>query len=676
MTVKDVKVIVDLLSKSGIQEELPNEDTLFQVWEITGCVFPDEVYKKISLFLQGKEFAKWGYEEYNTLLAIPPILHPDYMSGIKEGVYRWPDGILRQEKVNTRFTERPYDCLTDDDRERIGQVHIWGFYSPKISIDDKQLSHQVLQSEADVAIKEGKFFETYYDRQKYLAELYGVTPRGLRNWINRMNLLKRPIRSKEQIMSDGTDLTKALNRERSYAKYHIVTSAQNNTPVHPALWLNILKFKDFLQPYGGCDIHVVPIRYHNPTSVLNDAASKQSVWDDCLIEYLDLTRHRLNDGLVLMADIKTQPTASYPLQSVQSLSGENCFIIGHPKQQLHTYPVLEGRPEKYGWTTGSVTSENYTDTVAGKKGEYCHRMGFLMVEVDGLKSHVRHVECDADGNFTDLIFNVDGQGVKFINESTAITLGDLHAGEHDPSKLKSSYTLCNALKPHYIICHDVWNGSSVNHHEQNNPFSAYANLQAGKNLVGQEKQVMFNLIREIQREVANSTNSEIVVVRSNHDEWVDKWLVQRDWKSDIANSKEYLYYAMVILEGKAEKGIIPFIIQEEFKDIICLGINESFMPLGCEYGNHGHLGTNGSKGTVMSYANYSTPVTIGHYHATYVLNNMHCVGTSTKKRLHYSNGPSSGSQSDSVEHLNGQRQMIIYQDTDKSFTTYHLIPKI
>ena len=71
-----------------------------------------------------------------------------------------------------------------------------------------------------------------------------------------------------------------------------------------------------------------------------------------------------------------------------------------------------GYPNKILLSTGACTVKNYTDSKSGKKGEFHHMLGFIIVELDGEDFHIRQVNADDNGNFYDLFSRVKDGKVK------------------------------------------------------------------------------------------------------------------------------------------------------------------------------------------------------------------------------------------------------------------------
>ncbi|MCK9415232.1 hypothetical protein M0Q97_01075 [Candidatus Dojkabacteria bacterium] len=140
----------------------------------------------------------------------------------------------------------------------------------------------------------------------------------------------------------------------------------------------------------------------------------------------------------------------------------------------------------------------------------------------------------------------------------------------------------------------------INHHEANNPIAQYKKEQEGHNSLVRE-------VKEMNKWLEQMKKYNLVVVRSNHDDFVDRWILNNDWKADPKNAMEYITYTKILLEGQAPKGIIPYIINENFgNDIKTLGRDESFRIKDWELGVHGDMGQNGTKGSLEQFRHLNT----------------------------------------------------------------------
>jgi len=435
----------------------------------------------------------------------------------------------------------------------------------------------------------------------------------------------------------------------------IVSWAQSETDVHEQFLANMEAYAKHID----ADISIIAGRYKNPTTVNTNKRTKDkesdlaNTWHERVLPYLDAARHKIHPNLCILSDVKVQPTASTPLSGLNGLTGLESCIVGHPRVHLKSLPILDGYPHKLLVTTGSVTVDNYTDTKSGKKGEFHHTLGFVIAELDDDVFHLRQVTADDDGSFYDLMYHVsDG----LVDDHTdmgalAIVFGDLHLGETNDDVLKVSFDMSESLNCQKIILHDVFNGHSISHHERNMPFI----------LMNREKDGSDDLLAELHDMVEffdKYSEYYFVMVRSNHDEFLDRWLNDVDWRK-MNNKYAYLKLANSLSDDNLGKGIIPLFLDEQHvENVYCLGIDESYRIADIECGMHGHKGANGSRGGVMQFKNMNTKNITGHTHTPCREDGHSSVGTLTHLRVGYNVGPSSWVHSNIVIYPNGKHQHV------------------
>jgi hypothetical protein len=490
------------------------------------------------------------------------------------------------------------------------------------------------------------------DRMSKLMDFFGKSERTVRKWCSeRLNF-------KEKVDIEPEQYVKAKEREfDKNKKRFIITWAQNDTPVHSGLLKNIESYADYI----GADIHVIAGRYKNPTSMWSQTQQQEETWDKTLVPYLDANRHDIHKYVSILSDIKIQPTAVNPMTGLQALSGENSCIFGSPKVQLEMIPVLEGCKPKMMLTTGAITKKNYTDSKAGKTGDFHHTFGFIVVEIkDDEVFFVRQVTADdKSGNFNDLYYNVNKGIVTKIDKIEGIVLGDLHIGHHDDDVLDTTFELMYELKPKHVILHDVFDGDSISHHQMKDPFIQYGKEVQGTNDLGKE-------IDDMLEQLNRFTKFEnVVIVRSNHDDFVDRWLKNEDWKKQptFKNAPLYMDLSARLLRQYANgfedvKGVIPELINDRFPKFITLGRSASYKIKDWECGQHGDIGSNGSRGSLLQFRKLNTKIIVGHYHSPGRKDGAISVGTSTKLRVGYNKGASTWLQSHVIIHSDGRAQQI------------------
>lgn len=532
---------------------------------------------------------------------------------------------------------------------------------------------------------------TWEEKMTVLSKYIGKGSRTVRNWVKKLGLTK-----KEE--KESPELIKAKERVFDGSKKRfIITWAQNDTPVHKQFFHNLKAYAKHID----ADIHVIAGRHKNPTSVFTD--KDHDIWSPVVTGYLDANRHKVHEYVSIMSDVKIQPTAVNPMTGMQGMSGVNSCVFGHPKQQMEMIPVLENATPKMMLTTGACTISNYTDTKSGKKGEFHHVLGFAIIEIkDDEIFFVRQVSAEDNGDFMDLCYQVKFKGqekpiefndpieksdwinaycgakptklvgeskVKKVKEIEACVLGDLHWGHHDPAVIEATHDMLGKIVPKHVILHDVFDGYSISHHEMKNPFAQYGKEVRDENNLKKEVDEMMEGLGVFDERYDN-----VVVVRSNHDDFIDRWLMNGDWKKQPTpkNSPLYMEYSGILLQQYASggdvKGVIPELINREYPDMITLGRRDSYVVLGWELGQHGDVGSNGSRGSLLQFRKLNTKIIVGHYHSPGRKDGALAVGTSTHMRVGYNMGPSSWLQSHVIIHKNGKAQHINFIEGE--YTTF------
>lgn len=486
------------------------------------------------------------------------------------------------------------------------------------------------------------------ERMESLRKYLGKSERTIQSWISKLGIT-------EKALQESPQLIKA--REKKFdkkKKRFIITWAQNDTPIHEAFVSNIEAYANFLD----ADIHVIAGRYKNPTSVFADA--EYDTWSPRIEKYLDANRHEVHKHMWIMSDIKIQPTAVDPMTGLQGMSGINSCVFGSPKVHMETIPVLDGNMPKLMMTTGSCTVKNYTDSKSGKKGEFHHSLGFVIIEIkDKSTFFARQVTATDDGDFHDLYYKTSynpdsGESeVTKIDSVAAAVLGDLHYGQHDERVISKTLDMFKIIKPDNVVLHDVFDGLSINHHESKDPFIQFQREMDGTNSLRREINDMLDCL-------GSFVDYNVTIVRSNHDDFLDRWLKGTDWRkaSTLKNSIEYMEYSALLLKGEAPKGVIPYLINQKYPAFKTLGRSDSFVVNGWELGQHGDIGSNGSRGSLLQFRKLNTKIIVGHYHCPGRKDGALAVGTSTKLRVNYNLGPSGWLQSHVIIHHDGKAQHI------------------
>jgi hypothetical protein len=450
-----------------------------------------------------------------------------------------------------------------------------------------------------------------------------------------------------------------------HAARYLITAAQNATPVHAGFFQALKTAAKHL----GAELVVIPLRYKNPTSRWTDSQEGEERWSPELMPYLFNVRKKLGPNLILAADVKTQPTAASPLSGFESLTGAESCIIGHTKMQFRAVPVPSGRFPKILTTTGAVTVTNYTDSKAGKLGAFHHFLGAVLVEISGRRFHLRQLNASrSDGSFIDLETLYTAHGVKHAPPALGLVMGDTHARFTDPRVDRATFGpggIVETLDPAALIWHDLLDGYARNPHHAGDPFIAAAKMASGLGNVRAEVEHAIEFVS------ARTRGRESVIVASNHDNFLQRWVIADDWKRDPANAAFYLETAAAMLRsvkmtGHGTEYADPFAywvgrLRGKAR-VRCLGADESYKLGDVECGMHGHQGPNGARGSIKNLARLGTRVISGHGHTPGIEEGHYRTGTSTPLRLEYTHGPGSWLNTHCAVYANGRRSLITIID--------------
>jgi hypothetical protein len=467
------------------------------------------------------------------------------------------------------------------------------------------------------------------------------------------------VNTQSGIPAEG-DKNPQFRRALGGIKRFVITSAQNATPLHEPFFMALKQYC----AHNDAELVVIPIRYKNPTSRFTESQAGAEVWDPALAPYLYNQRKKLNENLILLGDIKVQPTATKPLSAFEAITAGESGILGHTKLQFKTVAAPQGRFPKILTTTGACTVKNYTDSKAGKKGEFHHTIGACAVDIDGKKFHMRQINATRDGSFIDYTTEYTPHGVYEADPALALIFGDTHRKFIDKKVEAATFGpngMVDQFNPEHLVFHDLHDGYARNPHHRLNPFNEIAKRQTDMHIV--EKEVMED-IEWLKKVVGNRKGT---IVASNHDDFFARWIMDTDWRRDPDNAEFYLETAKQMVQSvkMTESGmsvVDPFVYWvNKLKGqapITCLGRGDSFNLAGIELSLHGDKGPNGSRGSRENLRRIGVKTVVGHSHSPGIEEGCYQAGTSTPLQLEYNTGPSSWLQCHVVLYANGKRSLL------------------
>ena len=456
---------------------------------------------------------------------------------------------------------------------------------------------------------------------------------------------------------------------------YIFSSAQNNTPVHAQLMDNI---EAFAKHYDA-KIHISRFTYDKNSYRTHQVkpGTKKSTDDDDLFydartdPYVSGSRLVVAPGLHWCGELNILPTAVTPLSGLETYTGRASGIIPHAKIAMESLPAMTrmGEGTKFNYTTGTVTQHNYIDKKAGQKARFHHCYAFLFVEVDSDGNwFCRQVNATSDGSFQDLDVCVRDGKVTTGHHIEAANWGDIHVSQQEPVVYDLSWgnsdSIIDTLRPKYQFFNDLFDMQSRNHHDEKNCHLNFKKFVTEEENVCNEIHTTALWLQETKRDFCTG-----IVVDSNHDQQLERWLRDANYKTDPVNAMYYLELQKrkykAIQDNDENFHLLEWSLQDAGcpKNVKFLREDDSFVLCheaggGIECGLHGHLGVNGSRGSPKGFIKLGRKANTGHTHSAGIRDGVYTAGTCSMLRLSYNRGPSSWSWSHILTYESGKRVIV------------------
>ena len=479
----------------------------------------------------------------------------------------------------------------------------------------------------------------------------------------------------EKPIAGGTIPSPDEGRQRLTGKRFILTSAQNNTYVHPEFWLALKHFA----AVNDARLIVSRFTYNKAAwqqfadiAEKNKSRAGDDIWYDPQITPYVLDENvKLADDLVLCGELDILPTAATPLNTLHSYTGPNSGIIPHAKVHMRSLATGKYEKTKFLYTTGAVTKRNYLNRKTGQVASFHHTFAALYVEVDDAGDwFARQLVADDNGVFYDIdtAYGPGWHAPASEFGDTVLTLGDIHIESIDRLAALGAYDLLLTVKPKYVFLHDLYDFKARNHHNLRDPHYMASIDQNDDPYVQNGIAEGARFVRNI---IANVPGTTPVVVRSNHDQALETWLKNPDGFRDTHNAYYWAHlnaaWLRAIRAGKTRFDVIKYALidslqssedREALQRARVLQEDESFFYLDVEHGMHGHRGINGARGNPLAFRQLGRKANTGHTHSAGIIDGVYTAGTLSKLDLGYNKGPSSWSHSHIITYPSGKRTII------------------
>jgi hypothetical protein len=220
--------------------------------------------------------------------------------------------------------------------------------------------------------------------------------------------------------------------------------------------------------------------------------------------------------------------------------------------------------------------------------------------------------------------------------------------------------MLDVLRPKEQHVHDLLDFYARNHHDRKDPHRMFRRHVEGKDRVEDEVEEAARVLMEIDRPWCRT-----VVVDSNHDQAMSRWLRESDYREDPLNAVFFLRAQLAQYEALAARDDRFHLLEWALRRygaperVRFLREDESHVICGdIECGMHGHLGPNGGKGSPQALARMGRRANTGHTHSAAIFEGLYVAGTSSKLRLGYTAGPGSWSHSHVITYPNGKRAIV------------------
>jgi hypothetical protein len=232
-------------------------------------------------------------------------------------------------------------------------------------------------------------------------------------------------------------------------------------------------------------------------------------------------------------------------------------------------------------------------------------------------------------------------------------MGDYHCRENNPAVLAATEEMIKELKPKNLVLHDFFDGYSISHHDQ------------GRNIRRSQKADLLNLEDELYdcgahlQNLRNlSKDMKIYLVKSNHDEVIDRYLDEGRFLDDPQNMRIALDLAIAKHDGldPLKEGIES--TYGKVPGVTYLARTDNLKRFGWQLANHGDMGANGARAGPAGLEKANSKQIVGHSHSPKIMRKFFQVGTSSNLMLDYNRGPSSWLNTHAVLYAHGQPSLI------------------
>lgn len=476
-----------------------------------------------------------------------------------------------------------------------------------------------------------------------------------------------------------SDTLKVAPVKNPKGRKYIFSSAQNDADIHP-IWDNLVAYAEYLD----AEIVVGPLTYETQWWSENNPTSR--AYAEEIADYLCFGQMQIGDNFIFAGEMNTLPTASAPISDLTTYSRSKWAVFPHQKRQLKSVPSTDPNVQAHQvMTTGSVTKPKVIPRKAGVKSIFHHVAGAVIVEFDEDGDlYCRQITADDRGTFYDLDRKVEDGKVTTDHRVDAIVLADMHLRKLDPANALATLgfdmsgrnyrnSMLDVLNPRFIMIHDVFDNEARNHHHANDNAYSYEMAYRKRDRVFDEINDVTRFLQRLER-----PDAEVVVVESNHDIGLDRWVREGRYRNDGINIRVGLQLEDAYLGHREKLGdaldygqpapkfsLLEHAVRtiagpSKLKSVSWAYDGTSRLINNIEVGHHGFRGVNGAKGTVQGFARVGRKMSIADKHSPEINEGVYVAGAMNLQHG-YNKGPSSWAVSHIIHYPDGSRSLITLQ---------------
>lgn len=500
-----------------------------------------------------------------------------------------------------------------------------------LKVTAKKYSKETGFSESTITSAFFRRFSKYGDRWRNHFNTYNDFKKSIfQSAPNLDSRVERNSKNKEKFNRDS--ISKVIDDRHIFEKRrYFLTSAIPGQSANTEFLKTVLKYCDHKQA-ALVILGMRGVKKHGKYSL--------EEYPDELRKYSDyfVKEYMFNSNLKAW-EANLLPQMINPLTGLDRFADEHSLIVASPKQHMRVVPGEQGNIPHTLHTTGVITNPD-TYNLSDRQGRFAlkdHIIGGLIVEVEDDKIfHIRQVQADSNNGFYDLAEYFCGNKVEKVT-SEVLVMGDYHAGFHDDSAVNSWKEVVKYTKPKYILFHDLFDGYSISHHHEENTIVQISRPEH-LNTLKKELDIMS---KELKDWSESFPNSELIIVRSNHDEHVDRYLTKGKFlREDRFNAvlAFELYGYLSERKNPLEEYVNKY--HGKLSNVRWLRRGEQLTIEGVKLGYHGDKGANGSRLGPELLKKFGDCV-VGHSHSPLILGKAWRVGTTSLLQRDYNIGEAS-----------------------------------